>query len=265
MGVLAAIVENKKREVEALHANGFPSSHDSRRAPIDAFAALARKPGDPLRLITEIKFKSPSAGELSKKMSAADRAIAYARDGASMISVLCDSHFFGGSFDDLAAARSALDTRKITTPLLCKEFVIDPIQLDVARARGADAVLLIVKILDRDALEKLVGAALSRGLEPLVEAASDAELEMALETKTRLIGINARNLDTLAMDRDACTALVEKIPRDRIALHLSGVRSDADVSAIARGRADGALMGEMLMRADDPTELLRRFVLAASP
>jgi indole-3-glycerol phosphate synthase len=265
MGVLAQIVENKKREVEALHASGSPSLHDLGREPIDAFAALTRKLGAPLHLITEIKFKSPSAGELSKKLSAPERAIAYARGGASMISVLCDSHFFGGSYDHLAAARAALDAQHLRMPLLCKEFVLDPIQLDWARARGADAVLLIVKILNRESLEALVSAALSRGLEPLVEAASDAELEMALATKTRLVGINARNLDTLAMSTDACAGLVEKIPEDKIALHLSGVRDQADVSTIARGRADGALMGEALMRADDPTEVLKRFVLAASP
>lgn len=263
MGVLADIVENKKREVEALHASSSPSMHDLGREPIDAFAALSRSIGAPLHLVTEIKFKSPSAGELSKKMSVADRAVAYAKNGASMISVLCDSHFFGGSYDHLADARAALDANNLARPLLCKEFVIDPLQLDWARARGADAVLLIVKILDRDSLDALVSAALSRGLEPLVEAASDAELEMALATKARLIGINARNLDSLAMDRDACTSLVEKIPDDRIALYLSGVRSDADVSAIARGRADGALMGEALMRADDPSELLQRFADAA--
>lgn len=263
MALLADIVENKKREIEALHEGGAPSLHDLGRTPIDAVAALARPIGAPLRLITEIKFKSPSAGEISTNHDVAARALAYARGGATMISVLCDRPFFGGSYEDLQSARAALDAQKLDAPLLCKEFVLDPIQLDWARARGADAVLLIVKILDREALEKLVNAALSRGLEPLVEAASDAELDVALATKARLIGINARNLDTLAMDRDACAALVEKIPHDRIALYLSGVRNEADVSAIARGRADAALMGEILMRADDPTDLLKTFTDAA--
>ncbi len=263
MGVLAAIVENKKREVDALLASGSPSLHDLGRAPIDAFAALSRSIGAPLGLITEIKFKSPSAGDLSKKLDAAERALSYARGGAAMISVLCDRHFFGGSYDDLASTRAALDAENLATPLLCKEFVLDEVQLDWARARGADAVLLIVKILDRDALGRLVNAAFSRGLEPLVEAASEQELEAALATKTRLVGINARNLDTLELDRNACTALVEKIPHDRIALHLSGVRNEGDVSSIARSRADAALMGEILMRADDPSELLKRFADAA--
>jgi indole-3-glycerol phosphate synthase len=263
MAVLADIVENKKREIEALHNSGAPSLHDLGRAPIDAFTALSRPIGAPLRLITEIKFKSPSAGELSTKHDAASRALAYARGGASMISVLCDSQFFGGSYDDLQSARAALDAQKLETPLLCKEFVLDSIQLDWARARGADAVLLIVKILDPEALSHLVSAALSRGLEPLVEAASEAELEVALATKARLIGINARNLDTLELHPNACAALVEKIPQDRIALYLSGVRNETDVSTIARGRADAALMGEILMRADDPTELLKKFTDAA--
>jgi indole-3-glycerol phosphate synthase len=263
MGVLAEIVENKKREVDALLASGSPSLHDLGRAPLDAYAALSRSIGAPLGLITEIKFKSPSAGELSRKLDAAQRAICYARGGAAMVSVLCDRLFFGGSYDDLAAARAALDAENLATPLLCKEFVLDEIQLDWARARGADAVLLIVKILARDALGRLVKAAFSRGLEPLVEAASEQELEAALATKARLIGINARNLDSLELDRNACTALVETIPHDRIALYLSGVRNESDIEAIARGRADAALIGEKLMRADDPSELLKRFTDAA--
>jgi indole-3-glycerol phosphate synthase len=263
MGVLADIVENKKREVAVMRARGGPSLHDLGREPIDVAQALARPMGAPLRLITEIKFKSPSAGALSKKLDAASRAVAYARAGAAMVSVLCDSHFFDGSYEDLQSARIALDNEKIAAPLLCKEFVLDEIQLDWARARGADAVLLIVKILDRDTLARLVGASLSRGLEPLVEVASAAELETALATRARLIGVNARNLDTLEMDRHACTALVENIPEDRIALYLSGVRSEADLDSIARGRADAALIGEVLMRADDPSELLKRFVDAS--
>lgn len=264
MGVLEAIVENKKREVADLRAS-VPARvvGTSGRAPLDTFAALSRQNNGPLHLIAEIKFKSPSAGPLSTKLDAAARALAYARGGAAMVSVLCDSHFFGGSYEDLASARAALDDEKLATPLLCKEFVIDEVQLDWARARGADAVLLIVKIVDRDALERLVIASLSRGLEPLVEAASEAELEIALATQARLIGVNARNLDTLALDRHACTALVEKIPEDRIALYLSGVRNEADLDSIARGRADAALIGEALMRADDPAELLARFVDAA--
>lgn len=266
MNVLAEIVKKKREEIAKLAEDGVPQSAVERslgRRTIDVPKILARDIGAPLRLIAEIKFKSPSAGALSKKMSAAERAVAYANAGASMVSVLCDGPFFDGSYDDLENARAALDEANADVPVLCKEFVLDAAQLDVARARGADAILLIARILDRDELPALVLAAKSRGLEPLVEIANEEELARALETPALLIGVNARDLDTLAMDSKKAAALVADIPPDRVALHLSGVKSEADVSTVARGRADAALIGEILMREDDPSSLLTRFLEAS--
>ncbi len=264
MGVLAAIVENKKREVADMRARGGPPTlRDLGREPIDVVKALTRPIGAPLRLITEIKFKSPSAGALSKKLSAAARAVLYARAGASMVSVLCDSQFFDGSYEDLQSARVALDREKIAAPVLCKEFVLDEMQLDWARAHGADAVLLIARILEGDTLAQLVDASIRRGLEPLVEVASEEELDRALTTRARVFGVNARDLDTLKIDSQKAIELVARISPDRVALHFSGVKNQDDLDAVARGRADGALIGEVLMREDDPSALLASFVEAS--
>jgi indole-3-glycerol phosphate synthase len=180
-----------------------------------------------------------------------------------MISVLCDRPVFDGSYAGLAEARFALRARGLDVPLLAKEFVIDPSQLVCAAAHGADAVLLIARLVDQATLTALVSRARELGLEPLVEVIDDAELAMALEANARLVGVNARDLDTLEMDAARAGRIVAAIPDGRVALHLSGVRDEAAVAEVSRGRADAALLGEALMRQDDPRPLLRRFVQAA--
>jgi indole-3-glycerol phosphate synthase len=260
MSVLARIVAEKRAEI----ARGMPEPKAAvRRRPLDVVARLTRSASSPLRLVTEIKFKSPSAGALSRQLSAGERALAYAEAGATMISVLCDGPFFDGSYADLYAARLALDAAGLEVPLLAKEFVLDGRQIACAAAHGADAVLLIVRLLDQGTLSALVECARTLDLEPLVEVVNEAELAMALAADARLVGVNARDLDTLAMDAAAASRIVAAIPRDRVALHLSGVRDEAAVTEIARGRADAALLGEALMRAEDPRPLLRRLVSAA--
>jgi indole-3-glycerol phosphate synthase len=224
---------------------------------------LVRPTGAPLRLITEVKFRSPSAGPLSRKLGAGERAVTYARGGAAMVSVLCDEAFFDGSYGDLAIARTALDYRGLTVPLLAKEFVIDPVQLEWAALDGADAVLLIARIVDRDTLRSLMQRARELGLEPFVEVTTEAERDAAVEAGARIIGVNARDLDTLAMDAAKTARVLAGIPEGIVAGHLSGLRSAEDIRAVAKGRADAALVGEALMRQDDPAPLLRDFVSAA--
>jgi indole-3-glycerol phosphate synthase len=264
VSVLAKIVAAKRAEIAA----GLPSPASGSappHTPLDVVARLtrSRSAGAPLRLVTEIKFKSPSAGPLSRVLSAGERAVAYAEAGATMISVLCDRPFFDGSYAGLAEARFALRARGLDVPLLAKEFVIDPSQLVCAAAHGADAVLLIARLVDQATLTALVSRARELGLEPLVEVIDDAELAMALEANARLVGVNARDLDTLEMDAARAGRIVAAIPDGRVALHLSGVRDEAAVAEVSRGRADAALLGEALMRQDDPRPLLRRFVQAA--
>ena len=263
-GMLDRILAPKRAEVARMIA-GLPV-HPERSPKPGLLDALTRgTPRKPLRLIAEIKLRSPSAGDLSRALAPADRALAYARSGATMISVLTDAHFFGGSFRDLASCREALDRELADARpyLLCKEFVLHPVQLDRALASGADAVLLIVRCLDDAALPRLVREAESRGLVPLVEVATEGELDRATAAGARMIGVNARDLDTLAMDAARAARVLAKIEDAVVAVHLSGLKRAQDVKPVAAGRADAALIGEALMRVDDPRELLAAMVKAA--
>lgn len=253
MGLLDEILAAKRKEAEAFarERHRRPAGWDVR--PV--LPALKRQPDDALRLIAEIKLRSPSAGGLSRALSPEDRARAYEASGASMISVLTDARYFDGSFEHLARVRQAS-----SLPLLCKDFVIAPSQVEKARASGADAVLVIVRCLPGDELDLLVRAVFDRGLEPFVEVTNEAELDRALAAGARVVGVNARDLDTLAMDAERAARVVERIPPGVVAVHLSGLKGPDDVAKIAASRADAALVGEALMRADDPAPLLRAMV-----
>ena len=251
-GVLAKILATKAGEVVELRKRRF--GPPPARRPL----ALARKPGEPLRLITEIKRRSPSAGPLSTKLGVAERARVYERGGASMLSVLCDAQYFDGSFEHLTEAREAC-----ALPLLCKEFVLDEVQLDAARSFGADAVLLIVRCVDRPRVRALIEAARARELEPFVEVANEEEARLAVDAGATLVGVNARDLDTLAVDTASAARILETLPSSVVGVHLSGLSSPETVAAVARSRAHAALMGEVLMRQDDPGPLLASLVAAA--
>jgi len=261
---LASILSSKRREVDLLCQR--PRSRSS-RDPMDVVDVLRRpRCGESsLRLIAEVKMRSPSAGALSRKLEPPERAIAYAEGGASMISILCDGPFFDGSWDHLSSTRRAFDLAGRTVPLLAKEFVVHERQLHEARDRGADAVLLIARIVHPDELARLARCARAEGLEPVVEIVDESELEAALSAGARVIGVNARDLDTLAMDRSRAARVLGAVPVDRVAVHLSGLQGPDDVAAIARGRADAALVGEALMRDDEPRPRLRAMVAAATP
>jgi indole-3-glycerol phosphate synthase len=251
--VLDKILAQKAKEVLALRKRSFPPGPEPRSL------GLRRAPGEPLRLSTEIKRRSPSAGALSTALGVAERATAYERAGAAMLSVLSDSRFFDGAFEHVAEARAATQL-----PILCKEFVLDEVQLDAARAFGADAVLLIVRILPPERLSSLVRAARERGLTPFVEVVNEAEARVALEAGATLVGVNARDLDTLAMDPARAARTLAGLPDGVTAVHLSGLATPEAVLDVARSFSDAALVGEALMREDDPEPLLRRLVAAAN-
>jgi indole-3-glycerol phosphate synthase len=265
-GMLDRILIPKRAEVaRMLQALPLPPQRRPREGLLAALGRGPHREGSALRLITEIKLRSPSAGDLSRVLTPAERALCYARAGAVMISVLTDGPFFGGSFADLAACRAALDAELgAARPfLLCKDYVLDPIQLDRAVDAGADAVLLIVRILERGELPGLVREAEARGLVPLVEVATGEELEKARAAGARLVGVNARDLNTLRMDAARAAEVLARIEPGTVAVHLSGLRGPEDVTRVAASRADAALIGEALMRQDDPTELLAGMVRAA--
>ena len=209
-----------------------------------------------LHLIAELKRASPSAGQIA---AAGDdiiaRAQAYEAGGAAAISVLCEPHWFGGSVADLRRVRAA-----VALPILAKDFVVESRQLPMLRAAGADLVLLLAVLHPAKRLARLASQALELGLEPLVEVHDAGELERALATDARLIGLNNRDLRTLDVDVERAGRLREGVPDDRLVIAESGVR---DPSIIARWRAlgfDGALVGEALMRDPDPAAAVAAFV-----
>ena len=222
--------------------------------PRDLLAALAVRG---THVIAEVKRRSPSSGELGTGRDVVARARAYERGGAAAVSVLCEPHWFDGSLDDLRAVRNA-----VGIPVLAKEFVVDARQLAVLRGAGADLVLLLAVLHNARALRSLVREARSVGLEPLVEAHGGRELERALSSDARIIGVNNRDLRSLEVDTARAERLRELIPDDRLAIAESGLREPA---AIVRLRAlgfDAALIGESLMRATDPTAAVAAFVAA---
>jgi indole-3-glycerol phosphate synthase len=235
-----------------------------RREPCEAIAhtpinvAERLRRNGPLSLIAEIKKRSPSAGPLSTHLSVGERARTYEACGATMISVLVDRAHFAGGYHDLTEAR-----RATTIPLLAKGFAIDDVQLESARRAGADAVLLIVRMLDDAALRALIDGARARALAPIVEVVDEGEVDRALAAGADVIGVNARDLSSLVMDRERAARVVAAIPRDVVRLWFSGVSNADAVRALARTDIDGALIGESLMRRDDPSELLRAMVAAA--
>jgi tryptophan synthase beta subunit len=211
-----------------------------------------------LHVIAEIKRSSPSAGAIAAQdEDIVARARAYEAGGAAAISVLCEPHWFGGSVDDLRAIRAA-----VSIPVLAKEFVVEPIQLPHLRAAGADLVLLLAVLHPAKRLARLVERALEIGLEPLVEAHDERELERALATGARLIGLNNRDLRTLDVDIDRAVRLRELVPDDRLVIAESGARDPATVAAWRAVGFDAALVGEALVRAPDPAAAVRTFVAA---
>jgi len=212
------------------------------------FADALRAPG--LGAIAEVKRRSPSAGELRPEADPAVLARAFEQAGAAAVSILVDERF-GGSWGDLRAARSAA-----SLPLLAKGFFSDRAALSEARAGGADAVLLLLRDLDDAAAAELLLVARELDLDPLVEAHDQKELDRAVALGAPVIGINARDLGTFAIDRKAQLELVARAPADRIVVAESGIASRGQAAAAELAGADAVLVGTTLMRAQDPAEKL---------
>jgi len=220
--------------------------------PRDFHAALAR-PG--LSLIAEIKRASPSAGDIAPGARPADLARSYAEGGAAAVSVLTEPDHFRGSLDDLREARSACNL-----PVLRKDFLCDVLHVWEARGAGADAVLLIVAALSQTELVALSDLASDLGMVALVEVHSAGEVERALLAGAKIVGINTRDLATLAVDPEVVAKLRPLVPEGRIVVGESGVKTRADVEALEAAGVDAVLVGEAVMRASDPAAMIRELL-----
>ena len=264
-GVVAEIAERRRADVEReLGTQTFRhladlAAEDS-ALPGAAPRPIAERLAAPgLHLIAEVKRRSPSAGAIAADADPVALARAYEAGGASAISVLCEPHWFGGSVADLRAVRAA-----VSVPVLAKEFVVDERQLPVLRSAGADMVLLLASIHPAKKLARLAELARELGLEPLVEAHEEREVEAALASGARLIGLNNRNLRTLEVDPDNCLRLRELVPDGRLVIGESGVGEPRTLVGWRACGLDAALIGESLMRSADPAAAARAFVSAGS-
>ena len=248
-GVLGEIVARKRMDVAARLDGVTIEALRARAAPtrLSLKAALGR-PG--ARFIMEVKRASPSEGTLRAAADPAAIARAY-RGAADAISVLVDGPYFGGSYEDLAAVRA-----EFAGPILAKDFVIDPRQVPEARIHGADAVLVMLSVLDDDEAAGVMAEARRLGMDVLVEAHDEAEVRRALALGAEIVGINNRDLKTLNVDLGTTERLAPLVPKNRLLVAESGIRDRADVERLS-AHADAFLIGSSLMRADDPAQAAR--------
>src|ERR1700738_4050200 len=245
--ILERILESRRAAIAELKASGvaagLPESIKAAPAPRDLRQALRRRG---VALIAECKERSPSGGLLQRPYDPVRLAQRYATNGAAAISVLTEPEFFGGTLDHLQAVRAAIDV-----PVLCKDFIIDPIQLLAARAVGADAVLLIVAVLDDGGLRDLQALATRLSMQAVVEVHSEEEVDRALRAGAIIIGINNRDLTKMTTDRETTVRLRPRIPAGPVVISESGIGSRADVDELHRLGVDAVLVGESLLRAAD--------------
>jgi indole-3-glycerol phosphate synthase len=256
MSFLSQILVRKRAEVEARRrecAEGdLATAVADLPQPLGFFNALSFA-GGAMRIVAEVKRASPSLGAIAPELDAGAQAERYGLAGAAAISVLTDGPGFGGSLADLTSVRHRVDV-----PLLRKDFVVDRYQLLEARLCGADAVLLIAAVLEGE-LERLLAAAAGLGLAAVVEVHDETELDRALGAGAAIIGINNRDLTTFTVDLATSERLLPRIPATIKVIAESGVRTIEDASRLRAAGAANLLVGEALVRASDPGELLRSF------
>jgi indole-3-glycerol phosphate synthase len=260
VSILADIVRHKRQEVASLKLGQPRAALEAMckdvAPPLDFERALTPARGG-VRLIAEVKKASPSRGVLAADLDPVALASTYAAHGADAISVLTDAKYFQGSLEALRRARAA-----VHVPLLRKDFTIDEYQLWEARAAGADAVLLIVAILEPPLLRDLAAAAKGLGLAALVECHTEAELDVALGAGSRIIGINNRDLGTFETRIETTLALLPRIPPGPVVVSESGFFTGSDVRRAVDAGAHAVLVGEGLVRAADVGAKVRELKLA---
>lgn len=250
---LETMVARRYERIKAEYGDLSPADRERLACcarPVRDFRAALTERAD-VAVIAEVKKVSPSAGPIAPDCEASKQALHYQDGGAAAISVLTEPERFGGSFGDLSDVADAVDI-----PVLCKDFVVDPVQLFVARGHGADAVLLMVSVLGH-LTRDYADIATTLGLTPLVEIAHAEELAIALGARDAVIAVNSRDLRTLEVDQERARELLASAREFDVPLvAASGVRSRADVEAASSAGADAVLVGETLMRAHFPEDVL---------
>jgi indole-3-glycerol phosphate synthase len=260
VNVLEEIVEGVRADLVARQAvtslDDLKARARTQPSAKDGVRALR---GEGVAVIAEVKRSSPSKGALAAIADPAGLAADYELGGASVISVLTEQRRFGGSLQDLKDVRARVDI-----PVLRKDFIVSSYQLWEARAYGADLALLIVAALEQDALISLIERAESIGLTPLVEVHDEQEIERAVDAGAKIIGVNARDMKTLKVDRDTFTRLAPRIPASIVRVAESGVRGPHDLIAYANAGADAVLVGESLVTGRDPRSCVADLVAAGA-
>lgn len=246
-------VEQRQRQVSLERVKELAAAAKPAR---DAYAAL-RKPG--VAVIAEVKRSSPSKGQLAEIPDPADLATEYAAGGARCISVLTEGRWFGGSLEDLVTVRAAVDV-----PVLRKDFIVSSYQVHEARAHGADLVLLIVAALEQNVLVGLLERIESLGMTALVEVHTEEEADRALEAGAQVIGVNARDLRTLEVDRSVFERIAPGLPGNVVKIAESGVRGPHDLIRYASAGADAVLVGEGLVTQKSPRDAVAELVNAGN-
>jgi len=259
--VLDEILVGVRADLEERQATTSLESLQERAAALPSAkpAESILRHSDTVKVIAEVKRSSPSKGSLAEITDPASLAAEYESGGASVVSVLTEKHRFGGSLEDLAAVRAAVDV-----PVLRKDFVYTSYQVWEARATGADAILLIVAALEQQALVSLIERVHSVGMTALVEVHDEEEVRRAVDAGARVVGVNARDLKTLEVDRNTFARLAPLIPSGILRVAESGVRGPHDVLDYARSGAHAVLVGESLVIGNNPRGAVADLVAAGS-
>jgi indole-3-glycerol phosphate synthase len=242
---LKEILAEKRNEVAALKKRGMPSVEDIHAPAIRDFKAAIFTKGR-ISLIAEIKFASPSAGTIRQKGDPVPIGLIYEKVGAAAISLLTDEKFFGGDLNNLPRMKKA-----VSLPILRKDFVIDEIQVRESAVFGADAILLIVRLLSREQLKDLLDACLDLGMAALVEVHDRQDLEKAVSCRAEIIGINNRNLDTFQVNLNTTLELAPLVPDRHVLVSESGIRDESDIRLLNGCGIRAVLVGSSLMKSDN--------------
>jgi len=254
MSVLDSIIEGVREDLAArrLPLSQIHEAMERASTPIDAYASLSR---DEMNVIAEVKRSSPSKGSLAKIADPAALAEQYQEAGAGAISVLTERRRFGGSLEDLDAVK-----KRVSLPVLRKDFMVDEYQFLEARAHSADIVLLIVAALSKSQLKDFYDLSCELGMASLVEVHTAQELESAMDISPKMIGVNSRNLKTLDVDTSAFQELIPQIPADVIRVAESGISSRKDVEIAASAGATVILVGEVLVKSGNPISAMQELL-----